>query len=198
MQSFVSQIVLVDANVWFSRTLRDWIGMLYTTPDSAPFEVKWTEDILAELLRALRRKNPEWDGGEISRIRDLIAGTFEVGRVDDYLVAGDYLGNDPNDAHVHAAAIACGADILLTQNVKDFARRENESSYEVLTPDEFFLLIDDSRPELVSKVTVSICEYWMNRKIEAELPKSLKEAGCPRFAERVRVHLFENQDKITG
>ncbi len=49
--------VLVDANVWYSRTLRDWIGMLYTTPDAPPFLVHWTEDIMAELLYHLRKEH---------------------------------------------------------------------------------------------------------------------------------------------
>ncbi|MBO3089433.1 hypothetical protein [Cellulomonas dongxiuzhuiae] len=44
--------------MWFSRTLRDWLGMLYTVPESPPFVVHWTEDALAELIYHLRKKNP--------------------------------------------------------------------------------------------------------------------------------------------
>lgn len=84
------QVVFVDANVWFSRTLRDWIGMLYTTPDEPPFEIRWTEDVLAEVLYHLRRKHPDWDGNRITGIRDRSAGTFEVGRVADFTVGTDY------------------------------------------------------------------------------------------------------------
>ena len=43
--------VFVDANVWYSRTRRDWLGMLYTVPEVPAFQVHWTEDVLAELLR---------------------------------------------------------------------------------------------------------------------------------------------------
>lgn len=121
MQGPANQVVFVDANVWFSRTLRDWIGMFYTTPDAAPFEIRWTEDVLAEVLYHLRRTHPEWDGARITRVRDLIADTFENGRVDDFVIGSDYKGKDGLDAHVHAAAVACGADILLTTNVADFS-----------------------------------------------------------------------------
>lgn len=196
MQSPGGQVVFVDANVWFSRTLRDWIGMLYTSPDSAPFEVRWTEDVLAEVLYHLRRKHPDWDGGRITGIRDRIARTFEVGRVDDFHVGDDYMGKDAFDAHVHAAAVACRADILLTTNVADFVWDENESPYEVLTPDEFLLLVDDSAPELVAEAAVQMCTYWVKRTGEANLPKELKDAGCPNFAERVRRHLLANADKL--
>ena len=196
MQGLANQVVFVDANVWFSRTLRDWIGMLYTTPDASPFEIRWSEDVLAEVLYHLRREHPDWDGGRITRVRELIAGTFENGRVEDFAIGEDYGGKDGLDAHVHAAAVACGADILVTTNVADFAWDENESPYEVLTPDEFLLLVDDAAPELVPEVTVKMCHYWFRRQAEANLPRKLKDAGCPGFAERVRRHLHANQDKL--
>lgn len=192
----MNQVVFVDANVWFSRTIRDWIGMLYVTPDTVPFEVRWTEDVLAEVLYNLRRRHPDWDGSRITSIRDRIARTFEAGRVDDFQVGNDYLGRDAFDAHVHAAAVACRADILLTVNATDFAWDENEPPYEVLTPDEFLVLIDDSAPELVAEVTVTMCRYWLNRSAEADLPKKLKGAGCPNFAERIRSHLHASADKL--
>ena len=198
MQGPANQVVFVDANVWFSRTLRDWIGMLYTTPNTAPFEVRWTEDALAEVLYHLRRKHPDWDGGRITGIRDRIAGTFEVGRVDDFQVGDDYKGKDAFDAHVHAAAVACRADILLTTNAADFVWDENESVYEVLTPDEFLMLLDEAAPELVAEVAVRMCRYWFKRSGDANLPKKLKDAGCPKFAERVRRHLHANADRLHG
>lgn len=141
-------------------------------------------------------KHPDWDGGQITGIRDRIARTFEVGRVDDFQVGDDYKGKDALDAHIHAAAVACRADILLTANTADFIWNENESPYEVLKPDEFLLLIDDAAPELLAEVTMSMCRYWFRRSGAANLPKKLKDAGCPRFAERVRGHLLANAHRL--
>lgn len=177
----MSQIVFVDANVWFSRTLRDWLGMLYTTPDTAPFEIKWTEDVLAEVLYNLRRVHPDWDGGRITRVRDLIARTFEVGRVTDFTVGNHYKGGDALDASVHAAALACGADILLTMNVTDFRWDENESPYEVHAPDGFLMLVDDSAPELVAEVAVAMCHYWFRRKGRGEPAEEVEGCRLPRI-----------------
>lgn len=129
------------------------------------------------------------------RHRDRIARAFEVGRVDDFQV-GDDKGKDALDAHVHAAAVACRADILLTTNVADFVWYENESPYEVLTPDEFLVLVDEAAPELVAEVAVKMCSYWFKRSGDANLPKKLKDAGCPKFAERVRRHLLANAGKL--
>lgn len=183
------QTVLVDANVWFSRTLRDWIGMLYTTPELPPFDVRWTEDILAEVVYHLRRTNPTWEGARITGLRERLAATFETGRVDHFTVDDDYRGIDPMDAHVHAAAVACRADYLVTDDSKGFVWDDNQSSYEVLTPDEFLVLVDDTTPDLVAAVTQLMGEYWLAQAGEAELPKRLRSAGCPQFAERVRKHL---------
>lgn len=181
--------VFVDANVWFSRTLRDWFGMLYTVPETPPFVVHWTEDVLAELIYHLRRRRPDWSGAHVTRIRDLLAGTFEVGRVDDFTVDETYRGKDPHDAHVHAAAVACGADVLVTLDARDFVWDENTSPYELMFPDDFLILVDDSAPGLVAEVVTRMCAYWVGRDGEADLPGRLTAAGCPNFAERVLAHL---------
>lgn len=189
MQGTGPTAVLVDANVWYSRTLRDWLGMLYTTPDTPPFVVHWSEDILAELIYHLRKQHPEWSGARVSGIRERLAGTFEAGRVDDFEIDATYRGPDPGDGHVHAAAIACRADVLLTCNTSDFLWDENTSPYEVMHPDDFLLLVDDCSPDLVSAVTTRSADYWFERRGKADVPGQLRKAGCPQFAERVRAHL---------
>ena len=183
-----TMVVFVDANVWYSRTLRDWVGRLYTLPETPPFEVRWTEDVMAEVLYSLRRKHPNWDGGRITRIRDLLQSTFEVGRVESFPMDERYQGKDPLDAHVHAAAVACGAGILLTCNVSDFVWDEDTAPYDVLHPDAFLTLLDDSAPELIRAATLSMNQYWFSKTGSANLPARLKKAGCPEFAERVRRH----------
>lgn len=181
--------VLVDANVLFSRTLRDWLGQLYLHSDSF-FSVYWTEDILAETIYHLRREHPEWSGSQITIIRDRIADTFEGGRVEDFTPDGTFPGSDPHDEHVHAAAVACQAQYLLTRDAgfHDLGVAD-QLPYEVYTPDDFFLLIDQSAPHVVKSVTSDQQAYWQARGGRCNLPRSLTEAGCPEFADRVRGHL---------
>lgn len=184
------QVVFVDANVWFSRTLRDWIGLLYLVGDAPPFEVRWTEDVLAELVYHLRKAHPDWRGSRITGIRDRLAGVFAGGRVDDFVIEETYSAKDRHDAHVHAAAVASGADVLVTFNVTDFEADEDELPYEVLHPDEFLSLLDEVAPEAVAAAVVGNARYWMARDGEVDLPGRLKAAGCPEFGERVRRHLL--------
>lgn len=181
--------VIVDANVWYSRTLRDWVLMLEL--EQAPYKTYWTEDILAEAMFHLRRAHPEWDGKKIATIRDKISQTAEGGRVDDYVIDGSSPWKDRDDQHVHAAALACSAGYLLTADAgfTDPDVDPDQLPYEVYRPDEFFELVDDSAPEAVRTVIARQVAYAVRRHGEADLCASLRSAGCPRFAERVRRHL---------
>lgn len=60
--------VFVDSNVFYSRTMRDWIGLLYVTGETPPFHVLWSEDVLADVLHHLRKKHPDWDGAAIANV----------------------------------------------------------------------------------------------------------------------------------
>lgn len=183
--------VFLDANVLYSRTVRDWLGLLYTDEVfEPPFHAYWSEDVLGEAIYHLRRKHPTWDGAKIAMIRDHIASTFENGRVTDFAIDGSYAGADPGDAHVHAACVSCGADYLLTENGRDFPQGlADELPYEVLTPDEFLQLVDDAFPQLVARAVQKQIAYWARRTGDVDLDGSLRKANCPGFAVRVVGHL---------
>ncbi|WP_026429839.1 PIN domain-containing protein [Schaalia georgiae] len=178
--------VLVDANVWYSRTLRDWVCMLATEAEGDLYTVLWTDDILAECTYHLRKANPRWEGGKTSRIRELIEEVFPDGRVRDFVVEGGAL--DEGDQHVHAAAVAGGADFVLTMNVKDFPGGD-ECPYEVYTPGEFFMLVWDSAPGLVERVSRKMDCYWSGKghlySVAERLRSAEKSAAMQEFAQRV-------------
>jgi len=183
--------VLVDANVLFSRTLRDWLFLLRNETEANMFTVYATEDIIAETIYHLRRERPTAPGHMTSRVSELIREQLDD-LVREYEVDGSYPGSDQDDAHVHAAAVAVGANVVLTDD-SDFTKLAPEVAdqlpYEVHTPDSFFTLIDDSSPLKVRAVTEQQLQYFLRRDTEADLPGRLKAAGCPTFAERVRLHL---------
>lgn len=181
--------MFVDSNVLYSRTTRDWLGLLYTEGDL--FTVCWSEEILADVIHHLRKDHPTWDGAKIARVHDRIAETFEIGRVAEFTVDGTYQGGDPDDAHVHAAALACQADILLTSNTKHFVWEGSDAYYDTMTPDEFFVLVDDAVPAVVRSVTCQQSNYWVSRTNEADLCAKLRGASCPEFAKRVLHHLHD-------
>jgi PIN domain len=107
--------VLVDANVLYSKTLRDWLGLCYLQQDGW-FEVKWTEDIMAEVLYHLRKDHPTFSDSQIGGVRDKIVNTFPAGRIQDYEIDSGLPYPDIFDAHVHAAAIHGEVDFVLTSD----------------------------------------------------------------------------------
>lgn len=180
--------VLVDANVLYSKTLRDWLALIYLSGDGEIYEVYWTEDIVTEALHSLRRDHPTWDGRKINKVRQQITSTFEGGRVEDFVIDGSFQGSDVNDAHVHAAACACDADILLTcdSGFNGAGVDPDLLPYEVYAPDEFFVLVNDSAPDRVAEVTRDQTQYWVDKEGRARLADKLAAAGCTQFAEIVR------------
>ncbi|MBM4686397.1 hypothetical protein GS532_22210 [Rhodococcus hoagii] len=68
--------VLVDANILYSRTLRDWLALLYLDASSDMFEVKWTDDIMVEFQYNLRKKNPSWTMHRVVGFDDVWESTF--------------------------------------------------------------------------------------------------------------------------
>lgn len=182
--------VLPDANILYSRTLRDWLALCYLQVDGW-FEVMWTEDIMAEVVYHLRKENPTASDSQIGGVRGKLVETFSRGRITGYTIDAEVCYPDVFDAHVHAAATHAGVDFVLTAD-RGFAQLGNqldELPYEVHSPDSFFCLLDDSSPRAVKAVTRKQLDYWEAKGVRFNLCTHLERAGAPQFAERVRRHL---------
>lgn len=190
-------VVLVDANILYSRTLRDWIGLLQCeAPDL--FTVVWTEDIMVETLYHLRKKHPLWSEEQIGGLRRRFEKAFTGGQITGYQIDETRQYPDIGDAHIHAAAVHGAVDIIVTKNGKDFPYSD-DLTYEIYEPDDFLLLVDDAAPQAVQAVTESQLCYFHQKCSSDEgvdLPLRLKKGGAPQFAARVRGHLQHVDMKI--
>lgn len=177
--------VLVDANVWYSRTLTDWVSKLSIC--SGMYTVLWTEDILAEARYQLRKNKPEIGDGPLTTRFDRIRELFPDGRVSGYEIV-DKEHPDPHDWHVVNAAISVEADYLLTSDAK-FADLQDAPavdawSFEVHNPDSFFDLVHESSGQLVQLVARDEFDYWtLKRGFDRSLGDMLRRAGAPGFAQ---------------
>lgn len=182
--------VLVDANVFYSKTLRDWLALCYLQQDGW-FEVKWTEDIMAEVLYHLRKDHPTFSDPQIGGVRDKIVEIFPAGRIRGYEIDSGLPYPDIFDAHVHAAAIHGEVDFVLTSDrgFEKLGDLLDELPYEVHSPDSFFCLLDDSSPRSIQQVTQAQLDYWAAKGKPFNLSTQLVNAGAPQFAERIRKHL---------
>lgn len=125
-----------DACVLYPAPLRDflmWLGL------SGRFRARWSRDIHEEWKRNLLLNRPDLTRAQVDRTSDLMDRAIPDGLVDRYeaLIAGLTLP-DPDDRHVLAAAIRCGASVIVTFNQRDFPADVLVSyGVESQHPDEF-------------------------------------------------------------
>ncbi|MGQ0624879.1 MAG: PIN domain-containing protein [Sporichthyaceae bacterium] len=112
-------VVLADANILFSRTLRDYFLHL---ADAGAIEIHWSQQILDEMSRNLR-KRIGLDQSGTDRLEELMNNYIEYALITvdpgDLASVAD-VAMDANDRHVLAAALSAEADVLLTDNTAHF------------------------------------------------------------------------------
>lgn len=146
-------VVLSDANVLFSRTLRDYV--LYAA-DEGTIEVHWSRQILAEMSRNLR-ENLGLSHDSTARLEQLMNDYIEYALVEvdpGHLAAVEAVEMDAKDRHVLAAALSADADILLTDNTKDFpAQWMADRGIELLTPGQLLIRLAGDFPDKMRQPT---------------------------------------------
>jgi predicted nucleic acid-binding protein len=140
---------VLDACVLVPASLCDTLLRLAEEP--AMYRPLWSEQILAEMVKALRTKLHRSVADTTYR-RNQMTDSFPEAMVKvppDLLMAVEGMP-DPNDRHVLAAAIMARADTIVTQNTKHFPK-ECLESYGVLcqTADDFLVHQYHLCPQLV-------------------------------------------------
>jgi predicted nucleic acid-binding protein len=131
-------IVVYDANALYGNGQRD---LLIRIAQSGLVQVKWTDQILDEMLSNLGKKRPDILAGKLGVLRELMNRAVRDCLVTGYepLVESLHLP-DPDDRHVLAAAIKSSAQVIVTTNLKDFPEPELQPwNVEVKSPDNFVL-----------------------------------------------------------
>lgn len=128
--------VVYDACVLYPAPLRDFLMWLAL---SGCFRARWSAQIHDEWKRNLLRNRPDLTPAQLDRTSALMNDAVPDSLVCGYekLIPGLVLP-DPDDRHVLAAAIRCGASVIVTFNQKDFpAEAMQEFHIEAQHPDEF-------------------------------------------------------------
>ena len=185
-------VIFVDANILYSRCLRDWLVLMALDSHYTIYELRWSEAVLAEAFYHLRRNHPSAPEQQIERWRDLMDQKFPQSKVTSWDPQAVPCPKDPNDHHVLAAAYAGRVDILVTVDgdIDNFQQCLDEiaGGIEVQNIDDFLCMIADRHPELVRRRYRSQIIYWQTRnKLSEEAAAdtstdSLDKAGAGRFA----------------
>lgn len=141
--------VLIDACILIPYQLSEFLLRLAS---AGMYEPVWSAEILDELHRNLIAKiglSEEKADRRIARMQAL----FPYAAVDGYEAFQDLaesLGTDPKDRHVAAAALHGRADVLITNNEKDFpVAALARYGVQVVKPDDFLrdqLELDPTSP----------------------------------------------------
>ncbi|MFC0666564.1 putative toxin-antitoxin system toxin component, PIN family [Azotobacter chroococcum] len=125
-----------DANVLYPAPLRDLLMRLALT---GVYRARWTTEIHEEWKRNLLLNRADLTREQLDRTSAAMDRAVPDALVTGYEPLCHSLDlPDPNDRHVLAAAIKCGASVIVTFNLKDFPPELLEPfEIEAMHPDDF-------------------------------------------------------------
>ena len=182
--------LLLDACVLYPTVMRE---VLIGAAKAGLYAPLWSPRILEEWARAAAKLGPEQEvfaRGEITLLNAAFPKASVTPREGD--MARLWLP-DENDIHVLAAAIAGGADVLVTMNNADFPRHTlAEEGLRRVTPDAVLRDMFDQAPATIAEVVDRVRaeaqrlsgQDWPMRKLmrKARLPrlgKALEHYAAP-------------------
>lgn len=185
--------VVLDACVLFPMYLRD---TLLSTADEDLYLPYWSQKIIDEIIGNLVK------GGTLSQekaknLERTIKIAFPEAMVEVPVALEQAMTNEPKDRHVLAAAVTTGADIIVTNNLKDF--RENDlAPWKIIaqSPDEFLSdLLDEYPDSIVDLLQQQSQKYKNPPKTFTELINLLgKKAGTPKFASNILLKVQRREE----
>lgn len=138
----------LDASVLYPVSLRHLLMRLALV---GLYQPKWSVAVHVEWIRAVLRDNPHIPPERLYALRDAMDD-----RIDDAVVTGyerlieTLTLPDPDDRHVLAAAVAGGAGVIVTRNLRDFPPSALAAyGIQAVHPDVFINQLTDRDPTLV-------------------------------------------------
>jgi len=160
--------VIYDACVLFPAPLRDLLMHLALTD---LFRARWSHLIHDEWTRSLLRQRPDLKLDDLARTRSLMDAHVRDCLVTEFehLIPSIEVP-DANDRHVVAAAVHCGASLIVTFNMRHFPDVSlNRFDLTAQHPDDFIV-------DLLRLHTDSVLEAVVNHRCSLRSPpKSLEE-----------------------
>ncbi|ATB29757.1 PIN domain-containing protein [Melittangium boletus] len=180
-------IVVYDACVLHPAPLRDLLVRLGHT---GLCQVKWSRRILDECFHGILRHRPDLTSEQLASSRKrLEEAIFDV-EVTGYeeFIEGITGLPDPSDRHVVAAAVRCGAQVIVTSNLKDFPKRVlARYGMEAQSPDDFVLdLIDLNEGAVLQVIRAQAAVLKNPPKRPSNVLDSLHHNGLVRSVARLR------------
>jgi len=141
-------IAFLDASVLYPAQLRNFLMHLARRD---LLQARWSTHVHNEWIEALLRNRPDLTATQLYRTRRLMNEHIDDALVNGYEhIIGRLSLPDANDRHVLAAAIHCGAGVIVTVNLRDFpADVLARHGVEALHPDGFIRGLLNEGPDNV-------------------------------------------------
>jgi hypothetical protein len=140
-------LAILDACVLANFSLCDTLLRLAEAPPL--YEPRWSAEIMAETVRTLEAKLG-WPSTLAAYFQSELLSHFGEAWVTGHGPLVSRMANDENDRHVLAAAVSCGASIIVTFNLRHF-RQEHLKPWGVvaLHPASFLSTLYGQEPAVV-------------------------------------------------
>jgi len=171
---------LLDACVLYPTVLRE---ILIAAARAGLYDPLWSDRILEEWARATRKLGPGAEvlaRGEVAALKAAFPKAAVPPR--EGLAARLWLP-DPDDIHVLAAAVAGGAEVIVTFNAQDFPRQPlAEEGLARLDPDQFLMALWADQPATVARSVEAVRAEAERLSGQPQPARALlKRAGLPRL-----------------
>lgn len=172
-------VVFLDACVLYPPLVR---GVLLGAAEAGLFAPRWSRRVLDEWRIAAARNGGLGAESGVDAIAARMAESFPEGEVSPRRgveMAIDL--PDPADAHVLAGAVAAGAGVLVTFNLRDFpVRKLAAMGIEGRHPDGFLWELFSEAPEAVGRA-IRAAATAAGAGAPGEVRRALKRARLPRL-----------------
>jgi predicted nucleic acid-binding protein len=178
---------VLDANVLFRMPLCDTLLRLAEIELFDPF---WSDRILDEMSRNLVSTLGIAQEKAERRVR-LMCEAFDAAAVPAQAIEQlePAMTNDEKDRHVLAAAVASGAQVVVTLNLRDFPDAACEPlGVEALHPDDFLLNLHDLDPGAVRAVVELQAAELTDPAMTVDEVLDTLATVVPSFVRAVRAH----------
>jgi predicted nucleic acid-binding protein len=139
--------VVLDACVLYPAALVDLLLRAATRGLYRPY---WSADILQELERNLAKRVGA--DGAAQRVA-VMRQHFGEAEITGYQMLVPAMTNDPKDRHVVAVAVQAGAQVIVTDNIRDFPEAALlPHGLEAQTADAFLLQLHDLQPKMMAQL----------------------------------------------
>ena len=180
--------VVLDACVLYPGSLRD---TFLRAAEAGLFRLCLTYDILEEMKRNLI-ENSHMAEDKAQRIVDHIKNFFDEAFVIKHTLLIPSMPINEKDRHVLAAAVASGAQIIVTQNLKDFPPHLLAPfEVEALSADDFLIHQFTQNKEEIVAIIKQQASCLKNPPVTVTWVLERLEAFVPNFVKMMRIAVQE-------